>query len=132
MNPADQERKKQRERELKKNRKQREVVRQAIIKSKEPRDIIGEMELLDDMEYDPLHAPTIPARVIQEKRKKLMETLEKIREVVLKDNPESGGEFNQMLHNYESRRLQRQRYCGTSISYYSFQTSFFIIVRGSS
>ena len=63
MNPTDQERKQQRKRELKKNKKQRQVVRQAVLKGKNPREIIEELEKIDDMEYNPVmpcpHAPKV-------------------------------------------------------------------------
>lgn len=49
MNPADQERKANRKRELKKNKKQRLLVRQAVLKSKDPQQIVIEMEKLDTM-----------------------------------------------------------------------------------
>lgn len=49
MNPADQERKANRKKELKKNKKQRLLVRQAVLKSKDPQQIIEEMEKLDQM-----------------------------------------------------------------------------------
>jgi len=53
MNPTDQARKEARRRELKKNKKQRLAVRQAVIKTKDPQLMITELEALDDMELDP-------------------------------------------------------------------------------
>ena len=53
MNPTDQARKEARRRELKKNKKQRMAVRQAVIKTKDPHQMIRELEDLDDMELDP-------------------------------------------------------------------------------
>ena len=50
MNPTDQARKEARRKELKKNKKQRQLVRTAVIKGKNPTDIILELEKLDDME----------------------------------------------------------------------------------
>jgi hypothetical protein len=49
MNPADQERKVARKRELKKNRKQRVMVRSAMLKSKDPDDIIDQLRKLDQV-----------------------------------------------------------------------------------
>lgn len=49
MNPADQERKMARKKELKKNKKQRHLVRQAVLKSKDPSDVLVQMEKLDEM-----------------------------------------------------------------------------------
>ena len=63
MNPTDQARKEARKKELKKNKKQRQTVRQAVLKGKNPRDIIEELEKIDDMEYNPItpcpHAPKV-------------------------------------------------------------------------
>ena len=53
MNPTDQARKEARRRELKKNKKQRLAVRQAVIKTKDPYQMLRELEELDDMELDP-------------------------------------------------------------------------------
>ena len=63
MNPTDQERKQARKRELKKNKKQRQIVRTAVLKGKNPREIIEELERIDDMGYNPVqpcpHAPKV-------------------------------------------------------------------------
>jgi len=47
-------RKEARRRELKKNKKQRQLVRNAVLKGKNPREIIVELEKVDDMEYNPI------------------------------------------------------------------------------
>ena len=70
------------------------------------------MEQLDEQEFNPSQDVTVPTRVIQDKRKKLLHTLEKVGAVVEKENPESYGEFKQMVAHYESRRQQRQLYYG--------------------
>ena len=44
MNPTDQARKEARRRELKKNKKQRQMVRAAVLKGKNPRELIVELE----------------------------------------------------------------------------------------
>lgn len=49
MNPTDQARKEARRKELKKNKKQRLQVRQAVIKQKDPKIIFAEMEAIDKM-----------------------------------------------------------------------------------
>ena len=74
MNPTDQARKEARRRELKKNKKQRQLVRTAVIKGKNPTDIILELEKLDDMEFNVLVAAPLNEKVMREKRRKLMET----------------------------------------------------------
>ena len=50
MNPTDQARKEARKRELKKNKRQRQMVRTAVLKGKNPREIILDLEKIDDME----------------------------------------------------------------------------------
>ena len=49
MNPTDQARKEAQKRELKKNKKQRMMVRAAVLKMKDPKQIIRDMEKLDEM-----------------------------------------------------------------------------------
>ena len=49
-------------------------VRTAVIKGKNPTDIILELEKLDDMEFNVLVAPPLNEKVMREKRRKLMET----------------------------------------------------------
>jgi WW domain-binding protein 11 len=78
MNPTDQARKEQRKKELKKNKKQRQVppvppaasllslpqvVRVATLKGKNPREIIEELEKIDDMEYNPVTPCPLNAKV---------------------------------------------------------------------
>ena len=63
MNPTDQARKEARRRELKKNKKQRMAVRAAVLKNKNPRDIVVELEKLDDMEYNAMAPPPLNDKV---------------------------------------------------------------------
>lgn len=49
MNPTDQARKEARKKELKKNKKQRQLVRAAVLKGKDPAQLIEEMEKIDEM-----------------------------------------------------------------------------------
>lgn len=48
LNPADRERKKQRAQELKRNKKQRNTVRQAIVKSRNPDELLEQLRRLDE------------------------------------------------------------------------------------
>lgn len=48
MNPADRERKKQRAQELKKNKKQRNIVRHAIVKARDPDEMFEQLRRLDE------------------------------------------------------------------------------------
>ena len=78
MNPTDQARKEARKKELKKNKKQRLLVRQSVLKNKNPRSLISEMEHLDRMEFDPVNPAPYNIKVLQEKRKKVKETWEQV------------------------------------------------------
>lgn len=49
MNPTDQARKEARKKELKKNKKQRQLVRAAVLKGKDPSQLLEEMEKIDEM-----------------------------------------------------------------------------------
>ena len=64
MNPTDQARKEARKRELKKNKKQRQMVRTAVLKGKNPRDIIFELEKVDDMEFNIVSPSPLNGKVL--------------------------------------------------------------------
>lgn len=53
MNPTDQARKEARKKELKKNKKQRQLVRAAVLKGKDPAQLLDEMEKIDEMGESP-------------------------------------------------------------------------------
>jgi len=78
MNPTDQARKEARKKELKKNKKQRQLVRTAVLKNKDPGLIIKELDKLDEVEYNPLEPPQLAEKVLKDKRKKLKETLDRV------------------------------------------------------
>jgi WW domain-binding protein 11 len=88
MNPTDQARKEARKRELKKNKKQRLAVRTAVLKGKNPAEIVAELEKIDDMEFNPLCPPPLNDKVLKEKRRKLHETWNRVMRLYEKDNVE--------------------------------------------
>jgi len=104
MNPTDQARKEARRKELKKNRKQRSQVRQAVIKQKDPKIIFAEMEAIDKMEYDPNNPPPYSVKVLQDKRRKLKETWLKIYQFYQREDPKLAYEIKSMELDYERRR----------------------------
>lgn len=106
MNPTDQARKEARRKELKKNKKQRLQVRQAVIKQKDPRQIFAEMESIDKQEYDPNSPPPYNVKVLQEKRRKLKESWLKIYHFYQREDPKTAGELKSMEVDYERRRHQ--------------------------
>ena len=110
MNPTDQARKEARKKELKKNKKQRQIVRTAVLKGQNPREIIEQLEKIDDMEYNPItpcpHAP----KVMFEKRRKLAETWDRVIKMVDKDQPEQSAELKKLWHNYQARKIEVVKY----------------------
>ncbi|CAF1321850.1 unnamed protein product [Rotaria magnacalcarata] len=106
MNPTDQARKEARKKELKKNKKQRLLVRQNVLKGKNPKSLVSEMEHLDRMEYDPVNPAPYNIKVLQEKRKKVKETWDRVYRLYSKDQPESMTQMDSLLAEYERGRAQ--------------------------
>uniref|UniRef100_A0A6I8NZZ9 Wbp11/ELF5/Saf1 N-terminal domain-containing protein n=1 Tax=Ornithorhynchus anatinus TaxID=9258 RepID=A0A6I8NZZ9_ORNAN len=111
MNPTDQARKEARKRELKKNKKQRMMVRAAVLKMKDPKQIIRDMEKLDEMEFNPVQQPQLNEKVLKDKRKKLRETFERILRLYEKENPDTFKELRKLEADYEQKRAQLSQYC---------------------
>uniref|UniRef100_A0A4W2I3C1 Wbp11/ELF5/Saf1 N-terminal domain-containing protein n=1 Tax=Bos indicus x Bos taurus TaxID=30522 RepID=A0A4W2I3C1_BOBOX len=99
MNPTDQARKEAQKRELKKNKKQRMMVRAAVLKMKDPKPIIRDMEKLDEMEFNPVQQPQLNEKVLKDKRKKLHETFEYFYK-----------ELRKLEVEYEQKRAQLSQY----------------------
>lgn len=110
MNPTDQARKEARKRELKKNKKQRMMVRAAVLKMKDPRQIIKDMEKLDEMEFNPVQQPLLNDKVLRDKRKKLRETFERIVRLYERENPDTYKELRKLELDYETKRGQLSLY----------------------
>uniref|UniRef100_A0A2K5IDJ3 Wbp11/ELF5/Saf1 N-terminal domain-containing protein n=1 Tax=Colobus angolensis palliatus TaxID=336983 RepID=A0A2K5IDJ3_COLAP len=110
MNPTDQARKEARKRELKKNKKQRMMVRAAVLKMKDPKQIIRDMEKLDEMEFNPVQQPQLNEKVLKDKRKKLRETFERILRLYEKENPDIYKELRKLEVEYEQKRAQLSQY----------------------
>ncbi|KAM9095417.1 WW domain-binding protein 11-like [Sarcophilus harrisii] len=110
MNSTDQARKEARKRELKKNKKQRMMVREAILKMKDPKQIIWDMEKLDEMEFNPVQQPQLNGNVIKRKRKKLQETFHSIVRLYEKENPDIAKELGNLEVQCEQKRAQLSQY----------------------
>ncbi|XP_011299872.1 WW domain-binding protein 11 [Fopius arisanus] len=110
MNPTDQARKEARKKELKKNKKQRQLVRAAVLKGKDPAQIIEEMEKIDQMEYNVMQPPPLNEKVLKDKRKKLKETLDRVLKMYAKDDHEKWAELKEQLIQYERRRIDLVSY----------------------
>ncbi|CAL8101260.1 unnamed protein product [Orchesella dallaii] len=110
MNPTDQARKEARKKELKKNKKQRLLVRTAVLKNKDPGQIIAELDKLDEIEYNPTQAPALAEKVLKDKRKKLKETLDRVMKLYQKEDPSYWSELKRVESDYERRRFHRIQY----------------------
>uniref|UniRef100_G1Q7J9 Wbp11/ELF5/Saf1 N-terminal domain-containing protein n=1 Tax=Myotis lucifugus TaxID=59463 RepID=G1Q7J9_MYOLU len=110
MNPTDEVRKEARKRELKKNKKQRMMVRAAVLKMKDPKQIIRDMEILDEMEFNPVQQPRLNEKVLKDKHKKLRETFECILRLYDKENPEIYKELRKLEVESEQKRAQLSQY----------------------
>lgn len=106
MNPTDQARKEARKQELKKNKKQRQMVRAAVLKGKDPQQILEEMEKIDQMEYNVNQPSPLNEKVLKDKRKKLRDTLERVMSMYHKDDPDKWTELKKRQAEYESKRAQ--------------------------
>lgn len=111
MNPTDQARKEARKRELKKNKKQRQLVRTAVLKGKDPKTMIIELESIDAIEYDPINPPILGEKVLKEKRRKVQETLDRVMRLYQREEPEVYAEMKVIQIDYEKRRREKQAYC---------------------
>ncbi|XP_038064443.1 WW domain-binding protein 11-like [Patiria miniata] len=109
MNPTDQARKEARKRELKKNKKQRMMVRSAVLKTKDPKSIFYDMEALDELELNPETVTELNEKVIKDKRKKLKETLERVLKLYRREDPDMYVEFKAMEVDYEKKRAEKLR-----------------------
>ncbi|XP_035915944.1 WW domain-binding protein 11 [Anopheles stephensi] len=110
MNPTDQARKEARKKELKKNKKQRQMVRAAVLKGKDPAQLIEEMEKIDEMEFNVYQPSPLNEKVLKEKRKKLKETLDRVMRLYQADDPDLWAELKRKEVDYEKRRNKRIQY----------------------
>lgn len=104
MNPTDQARKEARKKELKKNKKQRQMVRTAVLKGKNPREIIVDLEKIDDMEYNVLAPPPLNEKVLRDKRRKLVETWQRVMQLYEKEDYEQYVDLKKVWHSYQARK----------------------------
>ncbi|KAM7295931.1 WW domain-binding protein 11 [Ixodes scapularis] len=111
MNPTDQARKEARKRELKKNKKQRQMVRAAVLKGKDPQQLVLDLQRIDEMEYNVQNPPPLSEKVLRDKRKKLRETWDRVLRLYQKEDPEHFSELKKMELEYEDKR-------NTLIKYY--------------
>lgn len=110
VNPTDRARKEARKKELKKNKKQRLAVREAVIKSKDPYQILADLERLDQLQYNVGQQPAMNEKVLQDKRRKLKETWDRVMRMYHKEEKEKWIQFKRMEDEYERKRIEMQRH----------------------
>lgn len=103
LNPADKARKEARKKELKKNKKQRQQVRSALIEKRDPEQIIADLEKLDELEYDITSYQSVNDILYKDKRKRLKEAWSKILEYYSKEDPERHAKLKQLEAGYERK-----------------------------
>lgn len=110
VNPTDKARKDARKKELKKNKKQRLAVREAVIKSKDPQRILADLERLDQLQFNVGQQPTMNEKVLQEKRRKLKETWDRVMRMYHKEEKNKWVQYKRMEEEYERKRSEMQRH----------------------
>ncbi|KAF6024611.1 WBP11 [Bugula neritina] len=98
------------ERNSRKIRKQRMAVRHAVLKGKDGQKIIQDLDEIDDMELNPSKPPSLGEKVLKEKRRKLMETFERVLKLYEKEDTEYYAEFKEVYDQYLERRARKQMY----------------------
>ncbi|KAJ6224669.1 hypothetical protein RDWZM_003214 [Blomia tropicalis] len=104
MNPTDQARKEARKRELRKNKKQRLLVRTAVLKGKDPYQILADLERLDKMEFDYNNSSALNEKVLKDKRRKLKETWDRLIRLYIKDDKDKYLELKRLEAEYDTKR----------------------------
>lgn len=101
LNPADKARKEARKKELKKNKKQRQQIRSAAIESKDPEQIIADLEKLDRFEFDVDTNPSMGDNFYKDKRRRLKEMWARILVHYQKEDPERHAKLKKLEQDYE-------------------------------
>lgn len=101
LNPADKARKEARKKELKKNKKQRQQIRSAAIESKDPEQVIADLEKLDGFEFDADANLSMGDSFYKDKRKRLKETWARILVYYQKEDPERHAKLKKLEQEYE-------------------------------
>lgn len=109
LNPVDKARKEARKKELKKNKKQRQQVRSAAIESRDPDQVIADLEKLDEIEYNVATNPSMSDSFFRDKRKRLKESWDKILAYYFKEEPERHAKLKKVESEYEAKHQRIAR-----------------------
>ena len=110
VNPTDKARKDARKKELKKNKKQRLAVRTNVIKSKDPHQILADMQRLDHMEFNVEQPSPLNEKVLSDKRRKLKETWDRVMHLYAKDDRDKFVQLKRLQDEYESERNEMKKH----------------------
>lgn len=80
------------------------MVRAAVLKMKDPTQILEELQKIDEMEFNVLQPSPLNEKVLKEKRKKLKETFDRVLKMYDKDDPEKWVELKRQEMEYEKTR----------------------------
>lgn len=84
------------------------MVREAVLKSKDPRKILEEIEKIENMENDAGPVPLPNDKALKDKKRKLKETLDRMVGLLEKDDPSQSGLLRQLIAESERKRLIAQ------------------------
>lgn len=110
VNPTDKARKDARKKELKKNKKQRLAVRTNVIKSKDPHQILADLQRLDHMEFNVEQPSPLNEKVLNDKRRKLKETWDRVMHLYAKDDRDKFVQLKRLQDEYESERNDMKKH----------------------
>ncbi|XP_048575895.1 WW domain-binding protein 11 isoform X2 [Nematostella vectensis] len=80
------------------------MVREAVLKTKDPKRILDEIEKIETFEIDAGAEPLPNDKALKDKKKKLRETLERLQKLYEKDDPRKAGEIQKLLDDSDQRR----------------------------
>uniref|UniRef100_A0A2K6SJA3 Uncharacterized protein n=1 Tax=Saimiri boliviensis boliviensis TaxID=39432 RepID=A0A2K6SJA3_SAIBB len=82
------------------------IVQAAVLKMKDPKQIIQDMEKLDEIEFNPVQQLQLNEKVLKDKHKKLCETSECILRLYEKENPDIYKKLSKIEVKYEKKRAR--------------------------
>nr|KAF6444171.1 hypothetical protein HJG59_008484 [Molossus molossus] len=77
---------------------------------KDPKQVIRDVEKLDEMEFNRVQQPQLNEKVLKDKCKKLRETSEHILQLYEKENPDIYKELRKLEVEYKQKRAQLSQY----------------------
>ena len=81
-----------------------------MIKGKDPNQIMADLDRLDQMEYNVNQPPSLNAKVLIEKRRKLKETWDRVLRLYFKEDKDKYLELKRLEAEYEIKRAEMQKF----------------------